>query len=235
MASDQLGATASDPLSFDPNASSAVAARAYRTISLLARWLLEEYHFGFLSAAQVQMAAKLATTDGIENEVLNKLASLGTNGRHANKVAGEIDKYMETYIKPATFPKAQGREIPLKVCKGPMTGYHLMQQYYNLPHVWFAFVYKHFRQIYEARIRGEAGVLATFRRDMEPSGPRLKIFSILRDSAIEARTYPSSSMGMGCLAPSEARLIVSVSRVSLRGFPRPCAWLPGMSSSWSQA
>ena len=143
------------------------------------------------------MAAKLATTDGIENEVLNKLASVGTNGRHANKVAGEIDKYMETYIKPATFPKAQGREIPLKVCKGPMTGYHLMQQYYNLPHVWFAFMYKHFRQIYEARIRGEAGVLATFWRDMDPSDPRLKSFSILRDSAIKARTYPLILHGDG--------------------------------------
>ena len=50
----------------------------YRTTSTLARWLLEEYSFGFLSAPQVQRAAQLAETDGINNPELSELASLGS-------------------------------------------------------------------------------------------------------------------------------------------------------------
>ena len=184
-------AQSSDPLSSD------APARAFRSVSLLARWLVEEFHFGFLSAAQVQFAAQLASIDGIDNDVLNKLASFGSNGKYPNKVAGEIEKYMETYIKPAPAPKPQGHEIPLKICKGPMTGYHLMQQYYNLPHVWFAFMYAHFRSIYELRIRGAADALPEFWGGMDKADPRLTSFPFLRSNDIRAKTYPLIVHGDG--------------------------------------
>ena len=181
----------------DPSGPTSSAPMAFRTKSKLARWLIEEYHFGFLSAAQINRCAILAHDDGIDNGVLAKLASFGSNGEFPNKVAHEPDEYIKECIRPVDFPKPQAHDIPLKICKGPQTGFHILQQYYNLPHVWFAFLYKHFRQIYETRVRGDARVLCEFWNKMDPRDPRLKSFAFLRDKSVRAKTYPLMLHGDG--------------------------------------
>ena len=132
------------------------------TLSLLARWLIEGFHFGFLSGPQVQTAASKAKTDGINNDVLDHLAGLGSNDRFGNKIAGELMKYMDEYLRPVVLPKPESIQVPMKIERGLNTGFHLIQQYYTLPHVWLAWMHKYFRGIYEARIQGPRATLLDF-------------------------------------------------------------------------
>ena len=68
--------------------------------SYLARYLLEEFAFGGLSAAQVQKLAMMAKQDGIKHTSVDKLATLGTNGKHHSNIQRDLMVYMPKYLKP---------------------------------------------------------------------------------------------------------------------------------------
>ena len=97
--------------------------------SYLARYLLEEFAFGGLSAAQMQKLAMIAKQDGIKHTTVDKLASLGTNGKHHGNIHRDLMVYMPKYLKPYSKPEADCVKIPLKILKGEKTGTHLIPHY----------------------------------------------------------------------------------------------------------
>ena len=86
--------------------------------SYLARYLLEEFAFGGLSAAQVQKLAMMAKQDGIKHTSVDKLARLVTNGKHHGNIHRDLMVYMPTYLNPYTKPEADCVKIPLRIPKG---------------------------------------------------------------------------------------------------------------------
>ena len=85
--------------------------------SYLARYLLEEFAFGGLSAAQMQKLAMIAKQDGIKHTSVDKFASLGTNGKHHSNIQKDLMVYMPKYLKPYSKPEADCVKIPLKILK----------------------------------------------------------------------------------------------------------------------
>ena len=187
-----------EALSQDP------ATHLFTTVSGLARWLLVEYVFGFLSALQLQKCAFLAVQDGINNPELSLLAGVGSNGRYPHNIADQMKTFLKRYLAPIVLPEPEPREIPLKLLKGPREGIHLIKQYFMFPHRWFAFMHRYFPAIYAANIRGSPAILTEFGGSMDPRDPRLASFPILR---------PSSCTGMA--SPARRKAASTASRLSL--------------------
>ena len=93
------------------------AHRAEAPSSHLARYLLEEFAFGGLSANQVQQFAMMAKLDGIEHTSIDKFASLGTHGKHTQHIHRDLLNYMKSYL-PFVQLAATCVNIPLKILKG---------------------------------------------------------------------------------------------------------------------
>ena len=68
---------------------------AHPKFSHLARYLLEEYAFGGLSASQVQMISHVATQDGLSHPSADQLASFGAGGKHAANIDRDLRRYMK--------------------------------------------------------------------------------------------------------------------------------------------
>ena len=166
-------------------------------ISKLARRLIEEYEFGYISAVQVQRYASDAAADGLDNVVIQKLANLATHGKFKNKIAQDLDKFIEQYLAPIKKFVPEAFEIGLKITKGPKAGIELVKQYFVLPHLWFAFVYKHFRPAYVKYIAGTRENIASFWEAIDHSDPRFKSFPCLRDPAYKNKTIALMLHGDG--------------------------------------
>ena len=61
--------------------------------SHLAKYLVEEYAFGGLSANQVQKLSLMAKLDGVKHTHIIKLASLGTTGLHPANCNRDLARY----------------------------------------------------------------------------------------------------------------------------------------------
>jgi len=62
-----------------------------REVSMLARMLLEDYCYGFISAPSVQRIAAAAKHDGLSHHHVDVLAGLGTAGKHEGNIANDLD------------------------------------------------------------------------------------------------------------------------------------------------
>ena len=68
--------------------------------SHLAKYLLEEYAFGDLSANQVQKLSLMAKLDGVKHPHIIKLASLGTTGLHPGNCNRDLTRFTKKYMHP---------------------------------------------------------------------------------------------------------------------------------------
>ena len=64
----------------------------------LGEYLLSQYFWGVLSAPAVQTIAGKATTDGLNQPLLVKLASIGSNGQHLQNMHRDIDESCRGYL-----------------------------------------------------------------------------------------------------------------------------------------
>lgn len=113
--------------------------------SAVARYLLEQYAWGHMSAQQVQHIASLVLTDlgqlgsTVSFPDLITLAKLGTHGQHQNNVSRDMLKYVQTL--PSMIPAC---EIPLPTAKGEEKIAFL------LPHERFNYMYENNRNAFNA-------------------------------------------------------------------------------------
>ena len=110
--------------------------------SYLAKYILA---FGGLSAAQVQKIAMMAKQDGIKHTFVDKLARLGTTGKHHSNIHRDLMVYMPKYLNPYTKPEADCVKIPLNILKGEKAGTHLIPHYYLAPHKLMSYMYHNFK------------------------------------------------------------------------------------------
>ena len=97
------------------------------SFSYLARYLLEEFAFGILSANQVQTLSMMAKLDAHNSgctckaskvhSSLDKLSSLGADGIHTSNIHRDLLRYIDKYIKPIVQPEPDCVMIPLKLLK----------------------------------------------------------------------------------------------------------------------
>ena len=110
--------------------------------SNLARYLLEEYAFGGISASQLQQIALMAEMDNLTHPQVVKLANLGTRGRHPGNVDRDLRHYVhQTYLHSINLPAAESYPLPFKVLKGKSQGTQLLPSYYKPPHKLISFIY----------------------------------------------------------------------------------------------
>ena len=141
--------------------------------SHLAKYLLEEYAFGGLSANQVQKLSMMAQFDGVKHPHINKLASLGTTGLHPGNMNRDLVRYTKKYMHPIENLDPDFCKIPLKILKGPKTGTHLIPHYYLAPHKLLSFMYDKFRPCFRQKILGNAGAMEEFWSGIADDDPRL--------------------------------------------------------------
>lgn len=142
--------------------------------SALAEHLLQQWGFGLISAMQVQTLASLGVLDirrarGRPPAMLEKLASLGTNGKRSEHVRRDLVAYVQTFL---ATPSALSVPIPLRILKGPDAGCHLMDQSFLEPHRWFAYLFEQFREEFFARFVGHQGAIENFWRNVREDDPR---------------------------------------------------------------
>ena len=65
----------------------------------------------------------------------------------------QLDGIIHEYVE-VPFPEQSEIDIPLKVFKGPNMGIHMITQFYLLPHIWISFLYMHFLDVFNHRVRG---------------------------------------------------------------------------------
>ena len=141
--------------------------------SYLARYLLEEFAFGGLSAAQVQTLAMIAKQDCIKHSTIYKLSSLCTNGKHHSNIHRDLMVYMPKYLKPYSKPEADCVKIPLKILKGEQTGTHLIPHYYLAPHKLMSYMYHSFHTTFQDTILGKENAMDEFWKTIADDDPRL--------------------------------------------------------------
>ena len=141
--------------------------------SYLARYLLEEFAFGGLSAAQVQKLAMMAKQDGIKHTFVDKLARLVTHGKHHSNIHRDLMVYMPKYLKPYSKPEADCVKIPLKILKGEKTGTHLIPHYYLAPHKLMSYMYHTYKTSFQDTILGKEGAMEEFWNTIAGGDPRL--------------------------------------------------------------
>ena len=127
--------------------------------SHLARYLLEEFAFGGLSANQVQKLSMMAKLDGIKHTSVDKLSSLGSNGKHLGNIHRDLLTYMTKYLHPIVKPEADCVNLPLQILKGEKTGTHNLPHYYLAPHKLLAFMYNKFNKAFQDKISGQDGAM----------------------------------------------------------------------------
>ena len=155
----------------------AAAQPAQADTSLLARYLLEEYAFGGISAAQVQRIAVLARHDGIEHSHVDSLAKLGTTGKHTDNIDRDLRQFMQSYLHPVKLPTSNHVDMPLKILKGKHTGTHDLPHHFLPPHKLASFLYDSFRPQFEAKVLGAPGALEEFWSNVDVADPRLQKLS----------------------------------------------------------
>ena len=143
--------------------------------SHLARYLLEEYAFGGISANQVQKLAHVAHLDGLHHPDIDKLASFGTWGKHWGNIDRDLRRYVkEVYLNDIHMPSAETYELPLKILKGPDKGVHLMPHYYMAPHVLMSYLHNAFPKDFAQKILGTKDAMAEFWAGVPSTDPRLE-------------------------------------------------------------
>ena len=142
--------------------------------SHLARYLLEEYAFGGISAHQVQQLAHMAHLDGLHHPDVDKLASFGTWGKHTGNIDRDLRHYVRNvYLSDVHMPCADTYQLPLKILKGPDKGVHMMPHHYMAPHVLISFIWNSFREDVKHKLLGTTGAMAEFWAGVPPTDPRL--------------------------------------------------------------
>ena len=140
--------------------------------SHLARYLLEEFAFGGVSANQVQKLAWMAKRDGLQHTAVDKLASLGANGKHPGNCNRDLNQYMSKYLHPHVQPQIDCVLIPLKILKGERLGTHLILHYYLAPHKLMSYMYKEFKNTFQDAILGQEGAMEEFWSGIADDDPR---------------------------------------------------------------
>ena len=142
--------------------------------SHLARYLLEEYAFGGLSANAVQKLAEMASLDGLKHPDVERLAGFGTRGKHTGNIDRDLRRYVkDDYLGHIQLPDASAYPLPLKILKGPEAGVHLMPHYYMAPHVLMSFLHRNFPKDFEAKILGTESALGDFWAGVKSDDPRV--------------------------------------------------------------
>ena len=107
---------------------------AYAEHCNLARYLLEEYAFGGISAHQVQTLALMSNMEGLDNPHVDQLAYLGATGKRTNHIDRDLRVFMLSYLLPVNLPGFNSMSIPLKILKGKDTGIDLIPHHQLRPH-----------------------------------------------------------------------------------------------------
>eukprot|EP00959_Pyramimonas_sp_CCMP1952_P347007 7267735-Pyramimonas_sp.AAC.1 len=139
------------------------------TKSALGSFLMEEFCFGKFSASQVQTIALLAVQDGARNSTIEKLSKLGTSGEQKGNCWRDLVRYIRTLVE---VPEPVGGDIPMILTKGVSSGPTSIKQYYNMPHRWFAHMFKHQRAEFDVRFGASKLQLSKFWRQVKPNDPR---------------------------------------------------------------
>ena len=151
----------------DEAAQPSVAAQSH-----LAKYLLEDWAFGGISATQLQIIAHLAQKDGLRHPSIDKLSSFGTFGKHPGNVDRDLRKFMESYL-PFEHPKPDCVDIPLKILKGKDEGTHMLPQYYLQPHKLMHFLHKEFPSDFKRKLLGDDGAIEEFWSTIPADDPRI--------------------------------------------------------------
>ena len=137
------------------------AHRADTPCSHIARYLLEEFALGGLSANQVQQLAMITKLDGIEHTSIDKFASLGTHGKYTQHIHRDLLNYTTSYL-PFVQLEANCVNIPLKIHKGEKTGTHLLPHYYLPPHKLISCMYSTVREAFQDKMLGKDNAMNEF-------------------------------------------------------------------------
>ena len=156
------------------------------SFSYLARYLLEEFAFGILSANQVQKLSMMAKLDAHNSgctckaskvhSSLGKLSSLGADGIHTNNIQRDLIRYIGSYMKPIVQPQPDCVVIPLKLLKDGAKlkkGTHLIPHYYLAPHKLMHFMYINFKKAFQDKVLGPDGAIEEFWSGVAADDPRL--------------------------------------------------------------
>ena len=104
------------------------------------------------------------TTSGQGNQ------RLGDEGRIPGNMARDLKRFVERVI-PSIEPLVV--KIPLLVSKGPDPGPAELPQAYLAPHLWFAYLYRHFPHEFKMRLCGSTdGTLVRFWQGVRADDPR---------------------------------------------------------------
>ena len=142
--------------------------------NLFAERCLEDWAFGYLSAAQVQAYNALVEKDNSAaqafiHKMMEKLASLGTNGKHRQNISRELCAFMRHYVV-ALKPKII--QIPLYVHKGKHMGLHTLDFGWIPPHLWFHFLYHNYPEDFRSRLLGPEGAITEFWDGVKANDPK---------------------------------------------------------------
>jgi hypothetical protein len=188
--------------------------------SKLARHLIEEWSWGHISAAEVQRLAHFAYDD--EVELLGKLGHPSTSGSkslralahlgHSGKWNQNIHRDLVLYLgEPASPPPL---EVPIHVKSMKPGGSDEAVMLHNmqicLPHVEFAYMYAHRRELFCKYILGEVNnqshICKFWQTVKSNNDPRLENHPLLKRQSHERLAVPISIHGdaVPCIAVGRA-------------------------------